>query len=64
MQQYDKLVSILLFMPFSLYADANLSTYAQGLEERIEHLEKEKKSKGILNLGSENTTMFWEGKLL
>jgi len=63
MQQYDKLVSILLFMPFSLYADANLSTYAQGLEERIEHLEKKKKSKGILNLGSENTTMFLGGKV-
>ena len=63
MQQYDKLVGILLFMPFTLYADANLSTYAQGLEERIEHLGKKKKSKGILNLGSENTTIFLGGKV-
>ena len=63
MQQYDKLVGIFFFMPFALYADANLTTYVQGLEERIEHLEKEKKSKGILNLGSEDTTMFLGGKV-
>ncbi len=63
MQQYDKLVGMLFLMPFALYADSNLTTYVQGLEERIEHLEKEKKSKGILNLGSENTTMFLGGKV-
>jgi hypothetical protein len=63
MLQYDKLLGVLSLMPLTLCADANLSSYVQGLENRIEHLENEKKSKGILNLGSEDTTMFLGGKI-
>ena len=63
MQQYVKVIIYLLVSPLFLNADANLSTYVQSLEKRIQNLENEKKSKGIVNLGSENTTMFLGGKV-
>jgi len=63
MRQYDKISIFLLFFPFVLNADIEFNTYTDDLEQRIENLENEKKSKGIVNLGSENTTMFLGGKI-
>ena len=60
---YSKLFKILLFLPLFLQADKNLAEYVTGLEERIKTLEKKKKSKGVINLQSMNTTMFVGGRV-
>ncbi|MBU1668003.1 hypothetical protein KKC13_06250 [bacterium] len=63
---YAKKLSLFLFLPllegtFCLNADENLTHYINSLEQRIQHLEKEKKSKGLIQLGSADTTMFLGG---
>jgi len=63
MQQYVKIIIIFLLFPFFLNADENLTTYINGLEQRIKILESKEKSKGIVNLTSEDTTMFLGGKV-
>lgn len=63
MTTYNKLLTILLFSSLFLQADESLTKYITGLEERIETLEKEKKSKGVINLQSMDTTMFLGGRV-
>ena len=52
-----------IFLPFLLNADANFGEYVTDLEKRIQLLEKEKRAKGLINLGSANTTMFLGGRV-
>ena len=54
---------LFLFVPLLLGADENLTHYVTELEERIQCLEKEKKSKGLINLASADTTMFLGGRV-
>ena len=63
MQRFDNFVRKLLFLPLLLNADNTLISSVEHLETRIESLENANKSKGILKLGSENTTMFVGGKM-
>ncbi len=63
MRRYNKIAISFCFIPFVLNADANLTTYVKSLEQRIENLENEKKSKGMVNLRSENTNLFFGGKI-
>ena len=63
MIHYDKKFIPFLFLPFFLNADENLTHYIKDLEQRIQHLEKEKKSKGLIQLGSADTTMFLGGRV-
>ncbi|CAA6807758.1 MAG: Unknown protein [uncultured Sulfurovum sp.] len=54
---------LLSILPLTLKADSNLSEYVNKLEKRINVLEKEKKSQGILKLRSMNTTLFVGGRI-
>ena len=63
MPKFIRLSFLILFFPLYAYADENLSTYIQNLEERLQILENKEYSQGTLKLTSSDTTMFLGGRV-